>query len=163
MEQTAASAHSATADLEGLLAMHEQTVNAQAERLELIVQGSQIGTWDWDVPAGASRSTNAGPACSGIISTNSNRMCAHGKTSYTRRHARRHGSGLCPPSWRHADLLQRASPSIEIRRLALGLRQWAVVERDTSGAPLRATGLQLDISNRKSSKRNRPAHSEPSR
>jgi PAS domain-containing protein len=52
MEQTAASAHSATADLEGLLAVHEQTVNAQADRLELIVQGSQIGTWDWDIPSG---------------------------------------------------------------------------------------------------------------
>ena len=83
MEQTAASAHSATADLEGLLAMHEQTVNAQAERLELIVQGSQIGTWIGTFPAGASRSTNAGPACSGIISTNFEPHVRAWKPSYT--------------------------------------------------------------------------------
>ena len=40
------------ADLERLLAVHEQTVDEQADRMELIVQGSQMGTWDWEIPTG---------------------------------------------------------------------------------------------------------------
>jgi hypothetical protein len=39
-------------DLERLLAVHEQTVDEQADRMDLIVQGSQMGTWDWEIPTG---------------------------------------------------------------------------------------------------------------
>ena len=37
------------AELEQLLTVHEQTVDEQADRMELIVQGSQMGTWKWDL------------------------------------------------------------------------------------------------------------------
>ncbi|MDR4480236.1 MAG: PAS domain S-box protein [Nitrospira sp.] len=40
------------AELEQLLTVHEQTVDAQADRMELIVQGSQMGTWRWDLVSG---------------------------------------------------------------------------------------------------------------
>ena len=38
--------------LENLLAVHEQTVETQAGRLEIAVTGANLGTWDWDIPTG---------------------------------------------------------------------------------------------------------------
>ena len=38
--------------LEKLLTVHEQTVNLQATRMEVVVDAADIGTWEWDIPSG---------------------------------------------------------------------------------------------------------------
>ena len=150
MEQTAASAHSATADLEGLLAMHEQTVNAQAERLELIVQGSQIGTWDWDVPSGR---ITFNERWASMLGYHLDELEPHVRTWKTLVHPDDMPDVMAAVSAHLRGDTPTYSSEHRLRSKS-GAWRWVfdsgrVVERDTSGAPLRATGLQLDISNRK--------------
>lgn len=141
---------SETADLEQLLAVHEQTVNAQAERLELIVQGSQIGTWDWHVPSGHITFNDRWAA---MIGYHLDELEPHVRTWEQLVHP----DDLPAVMAAATAHLRGETPaySTEYRlRSKSGAWRWVfdsgrVVERDARGAPLRATGVHLDISDRK--------------
>lgn len=137
-------------ELERLLAVHEQTVDEQAERMDLIVQGSQVGTWDWEIPTGR---VTFNERWASMLGYRLDELEPHVRT------------------WEqlvHPDDLQQvmATVSAHLRgetpaystehrlRSKSGTWCWVfdsgrVVERAASGAPLRAAGIHLDISGRK--------------
>lgn len=148
--QGVVTARSETADLEQLLAVHEQTVNAQAERLELIVKGSQMGTWDWHVPSGHITFNERWAA---MIGYHLDELEPHVRTWEQLVHP----DDLPAVMAAATAHLRGETPaySTEYRlRSKSGAWRWVfdsgrVVERDARGAPLRATGVRLDISDRK--------------
>ena len=148
--QPPVSAPSATADLERLLAVHEQTVNAQADRLELLVQGSQIGTWDWDIPSGRVTFNERWAA---MLGYRLDELEPHVRTWEQLVHP----DDLPTVMAAVTAHLRGETPSYSSEhrlRAKSGTWRWVfdsgrVVERDATGAPLRATGLRLDISDRK--------------
>ncbi|MBS0169180.1 MAG: PAS domain S-box protein [Nitrospira sp.] len=148
--QIGGAAQSETRDLERLLAVHEQTVNAQADRLELLVQGSQIGTWDWHIPSGRVTFNERWAA---ILGYHLDEVEPHVRTWEELVHP----DDLPAVMEAVAAHLRGDQPtySSEHRlRTKSGSWRWVldsgrVVERDAQGAPIRATGLHLDISDRK--------------
>jgi len=138
------------AQLERLLAVHEQTVAAQAERMDLVVRGAEAGTWDWHIGTGQ-------------VTFNDRWATMLG---YRREELEPHVR-----TWEHLvhpdDLpAVRESVSAHLRgetplyasehrlRTKSGTWCWVfdsgrVVERDATGNPVRAAGIHLDISARK--------------
>ncbi|HAN93487.1 MAG TPA: hypothetical protein DCQ33_15600, partial [Nitrospira sp.] len=138
------------ADLERLLAVHEQTVDEQADRMELIVQGSQMGTWDWEIPTGR---VTFNERWANMLGYRLDELEPHVRT----------WEQLVHPDDLHQVMatvsshLRGETPtySSEHRlRTKSGAWCWVfdsgrVVKRDAKGAPLRAAGIHLDISDRK--------------
>ena len=138
------------ADLERLLAVHEQTVDEQADRMELIVQGSQMGTWDWEIPTGR---VTFNERWASMLGYRLDELEPHVRT----------WEQLVHPDDLHQVMatvsshLRGETPtySSEHRlRTKSGAWCWVfdsgrVVKRDAKGAPLRAAGIHLDISDRK--------------
>ncbi|HNJ20919.1 MAG TPA: PAS domain-containing protein, partial [Nitrospira sp.] len=138
------------AELERLLAVQEQTVTTQAERMDLVVRGSEAGTWDWHIGTG--------------------------QVTFNERWATMLGYQLheLEPNvgtWEqlvHPDDLPAVMEKVSAHlrgdtplystehRLKTKSGTWCwvfdsgrVVERDASGNPVRAAGIHLDISARK--------------
>jgi PAS domain S-box-containing protein len=138
------------AQLEKLLAVHEQTVNIQANRTDTIVSGAGIGTWEWDIP-------------SGYVTFNHQwaRMLGYGLEDLEP-HVRTWEDLVHPddkPAVMEAvsaHLLGKTAHYSSEHRLRNkeGAWRWVfasgrVLIRDASGAALRAAGIHLDISARK--------------
>ena len=139
-----------TADLERLLAVHEQTVNAQADRLDLILQGSQIGTWDWDIPSGH---VTFNERWAGMLGYHLDELDPHVRTWERLVHPDDLPAVMEAVSAHLRGDTPTYSSEHRIRSKS-GTWQWVfdsgrVVERDAQGAPLRAAGLHLDITDRK--------------
>ena len=146
----AAYLQSRIADLERLLTVHEQTVSAQADRMELIVQGAQMGTWDWDISTGH---VSFNERWASMLGYHLDELEPHVRTWEQLVHP----DDLQPVMALVTAHLRGDTPaySSEHRlRHKSGTWCWVfdsgrVVERDATGAPLRATGIHLDISARK--------------
>ncbi len=138
------------AELERLLVVHEQAVEAQAERMDLVVQGAQVGTWDWDVPSGH---VSFNERWASMLGYQPDEIEPHVRTWERLVHPDDRGPVMAAVEAH----LRGDTPlySSEHRlRTKSGTWCWVfdsgrVVERDANGAPLRATGIHLDISNRK--------------
>jgi len=148
--QAAVSPRSESADLERLLAVHEQSVKAQADRLELIVQGSQVGTWDWHVPSGRVTFNERWAA---MLGYRLDELEPHVRTWEQLVHPDDLPTVMAAV---RAHLRGETSAYSSEHRLRSKSGAWLwvfdsgqVVERDAQGGPLRATGLHLDISDRK--------------
>ncbi len=138
------------ADLERLLAVHEQTVEEQADRMELIVPGSQMGTWDWEIPTGR---VTFNERWASMLGYRLDELEPHVRT----------WEQLVHPDDLHQVMatvsahLRGDTPtySSEHRlRTKSGAWCWVfdsgrVVERNAKGAPLRVAGIHLDISEQK--------------
>jgi len=148
--QTAVSPPSESADLERLLTVHEQSVKAQADHLELIVQGSQIGTWDWHVPSGR---VTFNERWAGMLGYHLDELEPHVHTWEQLVHPDDLPAVMAAVT-AHLRGETPAYSSEHRLRSKSGAWRWIfdsgrVVERDAQGAPLRATGVHLDISDRK--------------
>lgn len=138
------------AELEQLLTVHEQTVETQADRIEMIVRGAGVGTWDWDIPTGHVTFNEQWATMLGYHLAD---LDPHIRT----------WDQLVHPDDQQAMKeavsahLRGETPvySNEYRlRTKSGAWQWVfdsgrVLLRDATGAPLRAAGIHLDISDRK--------------
>jgi two-component system sensor histidine kinase/response regulator len=149
-ERTVVSMQSESADLERLLAVHEQSVKAQADRLELIVEGSQIGTWDWHVPSGR---VTFNERWAGMLGYHLDEIEPHVRTWEQLVHPDDLPAVMAAVT-AHLRGETPAYSSEHRLRSKSGAWRWVfdsgrVVERDAQGAPLRATGVHLDISDRK--------------
>ena len=127
---------------------------AQEERLDLVVSGAGLGTWDWDIPSGRVEFNDRWATMLGY------------EPSEIERHVR---------TWEklaHPDDLPHAMKALEAHfrgetpdyrcehRLKRKDGTWAwvldagrVAERDSSGAVLRASGIHIDISGSKNLER----------
>lgn len=146
----AAHLQSRITELERLLAVHERTVNEQADRMDLIVQGSQMGTWDWEIPTGR---VTFNERWASMLGYRLDEIEPHLRTWERLVHPDDQARVMAGVS---AHLRgETASYSSEHRlRSKSGSWCWVfdsgrVVERDPKGAPLRAAGIHLDISDRK--------------
>lgn len=146
----AAYLQSRIADLERLLTVHEQTVSAQADRMDLIVQGAQMGTWEWDIPTGY---VSFNERWASMLGYHLDEIEPHLRTWEQLVHP----DDLQPVMALVTAHLRGETPaySSEYRlRHKSGTWCWVfdsgrVVERDATGAPLRAAGIHLDLSARK--------------
>ena len=149
-ERTVVSMQSESADLERLLAVHEQSVKAQADRLELIVEGSQIGTWDWHVPSGR---VTFNERWASMLGYHLDELEPHVRTWERLVHPDDLPAVMAAVT-AHLRGETPAYSSEHRLRSKSGAWRWVfdsgrVVERDAQGAPFRATGVHLDISDRK--------------
>ncbi|HEX2056431.1 MAG TPA: PAS domain-containing protein [Nitrospiraceae bacterium] len=142
--------HSRIALLERLLAVHEQTVEAQAGRLEMIIDGSDAGTWDWDIPSGTAVLNDR---WADMLGYRLDELSHHVET----------WEGLLHPDdkphimdaiSRHLEGKTKLFNAEYRMRSKSGEWKWVldagrVIARDATGAPLRACGIHLDISARK--------------
>ncbi|MCE3224574.1 MAG: putative Histidine kinase [Nitrospira sp.] len=138
------------AQLEKLLAVHEQTVTMQATRIETIVNGADIGTWEWDIPTGYVTFSHR---WAGMLGYRLDDLEPHSRTWECLVHPDDKPAVMEALS---AHLRgHKAHYSSEHRlRHKNGAWQWVfdsgrVLARDASGAPIRAAGILLDISARK--------------
>ena len=136
--------------LEKLLAVHEQTVNMQAMRMDAIVNGADVGTWEWDIHSG---SAILNQRWASMLGYELAELEAHVST----------WEGLLHPDDKPAVMEalsahlrgETAHYSSEYRlRSKAGVWRWvhdigSVILRDAAGAPLRVAGIHLDISTRK--------------
>ena len=142
--------HARISELEQLLTVHEQTVEAQADRIEMIVGGSEMGTWDWDIPTGQ---VTWNDRWAGMIGYYLDDIEPHIRAWEQLIHPDDKPAVLAAMSAH----LRGETPfySSEYRlRAKSGTWQWVfdsgrVLVRDADGAPLRAAGIHLDISVRK--------------
>jgi PAS domain S-box-containing protein len=142
--------HARISELEQLLTVHEQTVEAQANRIEMIVSGADMGTWDWDIPTGQ---VTWNERWARMIGYHLDDIEPHIRAWEQLIHPDDKSSVLAAVSAH----LRGETPfySSEYRlRARSGAWQWVfdsgrVLLRDGSGAPLRAAGIHLDISVRK--------------
>ncbi len=138
------------ADLERLLLVHEQTVDAQADRMELVVRGAQLGTWDWDIFTGH---VSLNERWASMIGYHLEELDPHIRTWERLVHPDDMPAVMAAVS---AHLRGETSIySCEHRlRTKSGTWRWVfasgqVLARDAEGAPLRAAGIHFDISDRK--------------
>ncbi len=138
------------AELERLLAVQEQTVASQAERMDLVVRGAEAGTWDWHIGTGRVTFNDRWATMLGY------------QLEDLEPHVR---------TWEHlvhpddlpvvmelvsAHLRGETALYSSEHRLRTKSGTWCwvfdsgrVVERDATGKPVRAAGIHLDISARK--------------
>jgi len=138
------------AELERLLTVHEQTMDEQADRMELIVQGSQMGTWVWEITTGR---VTFNERWASMLGYRLDEIAPHVHAWEQLVHPDDHARVMAEVS---AQLLgETPTYSSEYRlRHKSGAWRWVfdsgrVVERDTKGIPIRAAGIHLDISARK--------------
>ena len=137
-------------ELERLLTVHEQTVERQASRMDMIVDAADIGTWEWDIPSGH---VMFNERWAGMLGYRLEEIEPHIRS----------WEQLLHPDDKAAVMeavaahLRGETPSYSSEHRLLhrsGVWQWVfgsgrVLARDASGAPLRAAGIHLDISARK--------------
>src|SRR5262245_21718146 len=134
----------------------EHALRHSAERLELVVQGADLGLWDWNVQT---NEVSFSARAAEIVGYEVEELVPHIST----------WDALVHPEDRE---LLRARMNAHLRgetpyyesehRLRTKAGQWVwvlnrgkVVSRDEQGRPLRATGTQFDISERKRSEEER--------
>jgi PAS domain S-box-containing protein len=138
------------AELERLLSVHEQTVASQAERLDLVVRGAEIGTWDWHIGTGH---VTFNERWADMLGYHLDEIEPHVRTWEQLVHP----DDLPTVMEQVSAHLRGDTPlySSEHRlRTKAGTWCWVfdsgrVVERDAQGAPIRAAGIHLDITARK--------------
>ena len=138
------------AELERLLAVQEQTVASQAERMDLVIQGAEAGTWDWLIGTGQ---VTFNERWATMLGYHLDEIEPHIRTWERLVHP----DDLGIVRQRVSAHLRGETPhySSEHRlRTKSGTWCWVfdsgrVVERDANGAPVRAAGIHLDISTRK--------------
>ncbi|HPV81852.1 MAG TPA: PAS domain S-box protein [Nitrospira sp.] len=136
--------------LERLLAVQEQAVASQAERMDLVVRGAEAGTWDWHIGTGH---VTFNDRWATMLGYQPEELEPHVRT------------------WEHlihpddlpvvmelvsAHLRGETALYSSEHRLRTKSGTWCwvfdsgrVVERDAAGKPVRAAGIHLDISVRK--------------
>ncbi|HNA27895.1 MAG TPA: PAS domain S-box protein, partial [Nitrospira sp.] len=138
------------AELERLLAVQEQTVTTQAERMDLVVRGSEAGTWDWHIGTGQVTFNERWATMLGY-------QLHELEPNVGTWEQLVHPDDLPAVKERVSAHLRGETPlySTEHRlKTKSGTWCWVfdsgrVVERDASGNPVRAAGIHLDISARK--------------
>lgn len=138
------------AELERLLAVQEQTVTTQAERMDLVVRGSEAGTWDWHIGTGQVTFNERWATMLGY-------QLHELEPNVGTWEQLVHPDDLPAVMEKVSAHLRGDTPlySTEHRlRTKSGTWCWVfdsgrVVERDASGNPVRAAGIHLDISARK--------------
>ena len=138
------------AGLERLLAVHEQTVASQAERMDLVVQGAEAGTWDWHIGTGQ---VTFNERWASMLGYRLDELEPHVRTWEQLVHPDDMPAVMALVS---AHLCGETPLYSSEHRLRTKSGTWCwvfdsgrVVERDAKGAPLRAAGIHLDISARK--------------
>jgi PAS domain S-box-containing protein len=125
------------------------------DRLQLAIEGSGIGTWDWNVQTGM---VSVNERCAQILGYELTDILAHRIETWQQY--------IHPDDIAHKQALLESHFRGEIDtydcefRLCHRLGHWVwvldrgkVVERDRTGRPLRMTGTYLDISDRKQAER----------
>ena len=138
------------AELERLLAVQEQTVTTQAERMDLVVRGAEAGTWDWHIGTGQVTFNERWATMLGY-------QLHELEPNVGTWEQLVHPDDLPAVKERVSAHLRGETPlySTEHRlKTKSGTWCWVfdsgrVVERDASGNPVRAAGIHLDISARK--------------
>ncbi len=138
------------ADLERLLTVHEQTVDEQADRMELIVQGSQMGTWDWEIPTGR---VTFNERWANMLGYRLDELEPHVRTWEQLVHPDDLHQVMATVSAHLRGDTPTYSSEYRLRRKS-GAWCWVfdsgrVVKRDNKGIAVRAAGIHLDISDRK--------------
>ncbi|MCS6294977.1 MAG: PAS domain S-box protein [Nitrospira sp.] len=138
------------AGLERLLAVHEQAVASQAERMDLVVQGAEAGTWDWHIGTGQ---VIFNERWASMLGYRLDELEPHVRTWEQLVHPDDMPGVMALVS---AHLRGETPHYASEHRLRTKSGTWCwvfdsgrVVERDATGAPLRAAGIHLDISARK--------------
>ncbi|MDP9132083.1 MAG: PAS domain-containing protein, partial [Nitrospirota bacterium] len=138
------------AELEKLLTVHEQTVDAQANRIEMIVSGADMGTWEWDIPSGHLAFNHRWAS---MLGYQIEELDPHVRTWEQLVHPDDKAAvmGAIAAHLRGDTPLYSSEHRLQSKT---GVWQWVlnsgrVLARDAAGAPLRAAGIHLDISARK--------------
>ncbi|MCC6931222.1 MAG: PAS domain S-box protein [Gemmatimonadaceae bacterium] len=129
---------------------HEEQLRVVNERLQLALLGSDIGLWDWHVPSGKVHFSERLPRMLGFAPDE-----FHGHVSAWA--SRIHPDDVGDVTRDLTAHLEGATPFYRsAHRLMTKSGRWkwildagAVVERDCSGAPVRAIGTHVDIDNAK--------------
>ncbi len=138
------------AELERLLTVQEQTVASQAERMDLVIKGAEIGTWDWHIGTGHVTFNERWAA---MLGYRLDEIEPHVRTWEQLVHPED-----LPAVMEQVSAHLRGDTSLysSEHRLRTKTGTWCwvfdsgqVVERDANGAPVRAAGIHLDISARK--------------
>ena len=136
--------------LENLLAVHEQTVETQAGRLEIAVTGANLGTWDWDIPTGR---VTFNQRWAEMLGYRLDEIEPHVQAWEGLLHPE-DKPGVMAALSAHLEGRTAAYSTEHRLRTRSGDWRWVldtgrVLSRDSSGAPLRAAGIHLDITVRK--------------
>ncbi len=149
-DPTIAQLQARIAELERLLTVQEQTVDAQASRIEMIVSGSEMGTWDWNIPTGH---VTFNDRWASMIGYGLDDLEPHVQTWEQLVHPDDRPAVMAAVS---AHLRGETPLYSSEHRLRTKSRGWHwvfdtghVLTRDANGAPLRVAGIRLDISARK--------------
>lgn len=138
------------AELERLLAVHEQTVTTQAERMDLVVRGAEAGTWDWHIGTGH---VTFNERWATMLGYRLDELDPHVRTWEQLVHPDDLPVVMARVSAHLRGDTPQYSSEHRLRRKS-GTWCWVfdsgrVLERDATGTPVRAAGIHLDISARK--------------